>query len=139
MHSASYQDCKTPIYEPFPGAHSALRGLPLTGDELIDLTCYDVVRVKRKTSRLQCGDDTFYFCSPFCRHRFAVALKAFVPVRDRNDQPSAPEVTIRQLKPSIEDMMRIHYTKRVELVSQEPGEFEFGCQTGVIRGESIVE
>ena len=41
--------------------------------------------------------------------------------------------------PSIEDMMRIHYAKRVKLVRQEPGEFEFGCQTGVIRGESIVE
>lgn len=80
MHSASHQDCKTPIYEPFPGAHSALRGLPLTGDELIDLTCYDVVRVQRDTSRLQCGDDTIYFCSPFCRHRFAVALATFVPV-----------------------------------------------------------
>ncbi len=33
MHSASYQDCKTPIYEPFPGAHSVLRELPLTGGE----------------------------------------------------------------------------------------------------------
>jgi plastocyanin domain-containing protein len=36
-------------------------------------------------------------------------------------------------------MMRIHYAQHVELVPQEPGEFEFSCQTGVIRGESIVE
>lgn len=36
-------------------------------------------------------------------------------------------------------MMRIHYAKRVEFVPQEPGEFEFGCQTGMIRRESIVE
>jgi YHS domain-containing protein len=99
MRSTSYRDCKTPKFEPFPGAHSALRGLPLTGDELIDLTCYNVVQVQRNTSRLQCGDDTFYFCSPFCRHRFADALKAFVPVRDHNDRLSAPETTIRQRKP----------------------------------------
>jgi YHS domain-containing protein len=138
MHSASHQDCKTPIYEPFPGTHSALRGLPLTGDELIDLTCHDVVRVQRNTSRLQCGDDTFYFCSPFCRHRFAVALEAFVPLRDHNDQ-SVPETTVRQLKRTIEDMMHIQYAKRVELVPQEPGEFKFGCQMSVIRGKSIVE
>lgn len=99
MHSASCQDCKTPIYKPFPGAHLALRGLPLTGDELIDLTCYDVVRIQRDTWRLQCGDDTFYFCSPFCRHRFAVALEALIPVREHSDQLCAPETTIRQLKP----------------------------------------
>ena len=139
MRSASYQDCNTSKYEPFPGAHSALRELLLTGDELIDLTCYDVVRVQHDTSRLQCGDDTFYFCSPFCRHRFTVALEAFVPVRSHNDQPSAPETTSRQLKASVENMMHIHGAKRVELVPQEPGEFEFGCQTSVIRGESIVE
>ena len=118
--------------------HCAHTQWPL-GDELIDLACYDVVRAQRDTSRLQCSDDTFCFCSPFRRHRFAVALEALVPVRNPNDQPSAPEVTIRQLKPSIEGMMRIHYTKRVKLVRQEPGEFEFGCQTSVIRGESIVE
>ncbi len=139
MRSASYQDCKTAVYEPYTGAHSALRELLLTGDELIDLACYDIVRVQHDTSRLQCGDDTFYFCSPFCQHRFTGALEAFVPVRNHDDQPSAPETTFRQFEPSIEDMVRIHYAKRVEFVPREPGELEFGCQTGVISSESIVE
>lgn len=48
MRSASYQDCKTAVYEPYTGAHSALRELPLTGGEGVfmeEVQDINVVRV----------------------------------------------------------------------------------------------
>lgn len=48
-------------------------GIPRNGDEYIDVACYGLVRIAPQTLTLKWQDDDFYFCSAFCRQRFAQA------------------------------------------------------------------
>lgn len=59
-----------------PGAPGLPPGRPHPGEECIDLVCHDVVRLSPETPRIRWGDDTFFFCSTFCRRRFAVSPAA---------------------------------------------------------------
>ncbi len=57
-------------------------------EPVVDLACCDMVQVRQSTERLRWAGDTFYFCSSFCRHRFATAPTTFVPMQDRNGEIS---------------------------------------------------
>ena len=46
---------------------------------------------------------------------------------------------MQQLNLTIEDMTYSHCTQRVEFLPLDPGGFEFACQTGMLRGKSIVK
>jgi plastocyanin domain-containing protein len=46
---------------------------------------------------------------------------------------------MQQLNLTIDGMTYSHCTQRVEFLPLERGEFEFACQTGMLRGKLIVE
>ena len=50
--------------------HFLVAAATATGESVIDHVCHDVVQVRDSALQRQWNEDTFYFCSPFCRRRF---------------------------------------------------------------------
>ncbi len=62
-------------------AHWIPSGVPRTGDEYLDFSCHEIVRITPHTPSLIWRDDTFFFCSSFCQQRFAQAPDEFLMAR----------------------------------------------------------
>lgn len=50
-------------------------------DEYVDLVCHHAVAVQNETASARWREDTYFFCSPFCRQRFRAEPSAFVPAQ----------------------------------------------------------
>ena len=68
-----------------PGSLSASPGWPHTGDICMDLACHDLVRLTPRTPRFHWRGDTFFFCSSFCRQRFAISPDAYLAVSGNHE------------------------------------------------------
>ncbi|NIO42884.1 MAG: hypothetical protein GTO41_23655 [Burkholderiales bacterium] len=53
-------------------------GAARCGDEFVDFSCHEVVRITPQTPTSTWRDDTFFFCSSFCRQRFVRAPDEFL-------------------------------------------------------------
>ncbi len=87
---AVYQNTKTAASASAAGAamsdcvqsHWTPAGMPRCGDQFVDVSCHGVVRITPQTPRLKWRNDTFFFCSTFCRQRFAQTPDEILTARD---------------------------------------------------------
>ncbi len=80
--SASAADTGTPNRGQ---THWVPSGMPRCGDEYVDFSCHALVQITPPTPTSKWRNDTFFFCSTFCRQRFAQAPDEFLTVRDIRD------------------------------------------------------
>jgi len=63
---------------------------PAIDDAYVDLVCHDSVVLHRDTASTEWCEDTYFFCSPFCRQRFRATPSAFVPPRGQSIHSQIP-------------------------------------------------
>lgn len=62
--------------------HWVPAGMLRRGDQFVDVSCHGIVRITLQTPRLKWRNDTFFFCSTFCRERFARAPDEILTAHD---------------------------------------------------------
>jgi hypothetical protein len=68
--------------------HWSPSGVPRYGDEFLDFSCHELVRLTPQTPMLEWCDDKLFFCSTSCRQRFVHSPEKFLAMRVLRDDVS---------------------------------------------------